>query len=66
MALYDFVCMDCGRDFELFVRGLIKDDERRCPECGSSAVRQKFTSFLSTGATSSTSGCQPSGASGFR
>jgi putative FmdB family regulatory protein len=66
MALYDFVCMDCGSTFELYVQGFIKDDEKRCPECGSSAVRQKFTSFLSTGSTSSGPTCGPSASSAFR
>lgn len=66
MALYDFVCTDCGGTFELFVQGFIKDDEKRCPECGSSAVRQKFTSFLRAGSASSSSACGPSAGSAFR
>jgi putative FmdB family regulatory protein len=66
MALYDFVCMDCGDTFELYVQGFIKDDEKRCPECGSRAVRQKFTGFLRAASTSSSSSCAPSPGSGFR
>jgi putative FmdB family regulatory protein len=66
MALYDFVCMDCGRTFELFVQGFIKDDQKRCPECGSHAVRQKFTSFLRSSSGSSNSTCGPSPGSAFR
>jgi putative FmdB family regulatory protein len=66
MALYDFVCMDCGSTFEVFVQGFIKDDDKRCPECGSHAVRQKFTSFLRAGSASSDSGCAPSPSSAFR
>jgi putative FmdB family regulatory protein len=65
MALYDFECRDCGKSFELFVRGFIKDDDKRCPECGSTAVRQKFTSFLRT-ASATGSACAPSASSGFR
>jgi putative FmdB family regulatory protein len=65
MAFYDFVCMDCGNSYELLVRGFIKDDDRRCPDCGSSAVRQKFSGSLHTGSTSSSSSCAPSG-SAFR
>jgi len=66
MALYDFVCLDCGDTFELYVQGFIKDDEKRCPECGSRAVRQKFTSFLRTGSASSGSTCAPNPSSAFR
>ncbi len=65
MATYEFVCMDCGHSFELFVQGFIRDDQKRCPECSSAAVRQKFSSFLrATG--SSSSGCGPAAGSAFR
>ena len=58
MAQYDFVCRDCGNAFEVFVRGLIKDADKQCPQCGSVSVRQKFSSFLSGGSSSSpASGC---------
>ena len=66
MALYDFVCMDCGHPFELFVQGLIKDDDKRCSECGSGAVRQKFTAFLRGGSAGSSSNFAPGGGSTFR
>ena len=46
MAQYDFVCRDCGNAFEVFVRGLIKDADKQCPQCGSVSVRQKFSGFL--------------------
>jgi putative FmdB family regulatory protein len=65
MALYDFVCLDCGKSFELFVQGFIKEEQKHCPSCGSVAVRQKFSSFLSTGA-SSDSACVPRPGSAFR
>lgn len=65
MALYDFECSDCGESFELFVQGFIKDEDKRCPTCGSTAVRQKFTSFLRTAAATSSS-CAPRAGSGFR
>ena len=46
MASYDLVCDECGHDFEVFRQGFLKDDDRVCPECGSTEVRQKFSSFL--------------------
>jgi len=63
MASYDLVCDACGRDFEVFRQGFLKDDDRVCPECGSTDVHQKFTSFLkSIGGSSVGGGCSvPSG-----
>lgn len=46
MASYDLVCDACGREFEVFRQGFLKDEDRVCPDCGSSEVRQKFSSFL--------------------
>ncbi len=55
MALYDFVCRECGHVFEVFARGFIREEQKECPKCGSGDVRQKFSSFLRNG--SSASGC---------
>jgi putative FmdB family regulatory protein len=60
MAQYDFVCSDCGHKFEVFVTGFIRDEHKVCPECASSSVRQKFSSFLRNGSASSGS-CAPTG-----
>jgi putative FmdB family regulatory protein len=62
MASYDLVCDACGHDFEVFRQGFLKDEDRVCPECGSTEVRQKFSSFLSSIGGGSGSGCgTPSG-----
>jgi putative FmdB family regulatory protein len=62
MAFYDFVCDDCGHAFEVFSTGFIKPEQRECPECGSHAVRQKFSSFLRSATGSGVGGCAaPSG-----
>lgn len=45
MASYDLRCCSCGRDFEVFVRGFLKDDAKICPDCGSREVEQRFTGF---------------------
>ena len=65
MASYDLVCDACGHDFEVFRQGFLKDEDRVCPECDSTDVRQKFTSFLKNiGGSSSGGGCAaPSGSS---
>jgi putative FmdB family regulatory protein len=55
MATYDLVCLECGRDFEVFVPGFIKDEDRQCPACGSFKTRQKYSAFLTNASTSSSS-----------
>ena len=46
MASYDLKCGGCGREFEVFVQGFLKDDHRVCPDCGSTQVEQRFTGFM--------------------
>lgn len=46
MATYEMVCNTCDSTFELFRTGFLKDEDKVCPECKSTEVRQKFTSFL--------------------
>ncbi|NLO28050.1 MAG: zinc ribbon domain-containing protein [Actinobacteria bacterium] len=45
MATYDLRCRSCGRDFEVFVLGFLKDETKVCPDCGSREVEQRFTGF---------------------
>ena len=62
MASYDLVCDACGHDFEVFRQGFLKDEDKVCPECGSTEIRQKFSSFLRNIGGSSDGGCSvPSG-----
>lgn len=70
MASYDLVCLACGHDFEVFVPGFIKDEDRQCPACGSFKTRQKFSAFLTNASSSSgPAGCadctQSSSGGGF-
>ncbi len=65
MATYDLKCRSCGREFEGFGRGFLKDEAKVCPDCGAREVEQRFTGFGGVtglgGANSSCySGCQPS------
>lgn len=64
MATYEFVCLHCDKHFEITVPGFLKDEERVCPACGSTEIRQKFSSFLRNIATSG-GGCSPVRGSGF-
>ncbi len=55
MATYDLVCLQCGRPFEVFVQGFLKDEDRQCPHCGSFTTRQKLSPFLTNARPSSSS-----------
>ncbi|NLE09898.1 MAG: zinc ribbon domain-containing protein [Actinobacteria bacterium] len=70
MASYDLTCRSCGKDFEVFVLGFLKEEAKVCPDCGSTDVEQRFTKFGGVmGSSQSWSGgggaasCRPS--SGF-
>jgi putative FmdB family regulatory protein len=40
MPTYDLACRSCGNRFERFMTRLIRDDDKVCPECGSTEVSQ--------------------------
>ncbi len=67
MAIYEFVCGECENQFEVYVQGFLKDEDRTCPKCGSLETRQKFSSFLRNfGAGSGGgAGCSRGRTSGF-
>lgn len=46
MASYDLMCEACGHAFEVFCQGFLRDEDKVCPSCGSTDVRQRFSSFL--------------------
>jgi putative FmdB family regulatory protein len=45
VASYDLKCRSCGKEFEVFLLGFLKDDAKLCPECGGRDVVQRFTGF---------------------
>ena len=65
MASYDLVCEKCEHVFEVFRQGFLRDEDRVCPECGSTEVRQKFSSFLRNIGGASGSDCAPRAGSPF-
>lgn len=68
MASYDLRCDSCGQDFELFVQGFLKDEQKVCPECGSHEVAQRYTGFLcgstAGGGSAAPAGCGHTGSFG--
>jgi len=62
VATINLTCQDCKHAFVVQTAGAIKDRQKRCPECGSTAVRQSLGSFLRNGPLSSpTCGVAPTG-----
>jgi putative FmdB family regulatory protein len=47
MPIFEFLCENCGQQFEelVFSNSAIKDVT--CPECGSEAVRKQISTFAS-------------------
>jgi putative FmdB family regulatory protein len=60
MPTYDMVCGKCSQTFEVFRPGFMRDEDRVCPECGSTEVEQAMTGFLTHfGSSSGKSNCGP-------
>ncbi len=49
MPLYDYLCRECGRQFELLRRIKDKDQGLQCPECHSDQVERIFSTFAAGG-----------------
>ncbi|MBW7881142.1 MAG: zinc ribbon domain-containing protein [Caldilineaceae bacterium] len=52
MPLYEYVCESCGTFFEYWVRSASAKEEILCPECKSSQVNKKFSTFGMKGGSS--------------
>jgi putative FmdB family regulatory protein len=46
MPVYDYVCNDCHKPFELVLTLREHDDQIKCPKCGSKNVEQEATAFF--------------------
>jgi DNA-directed RNA polymerase subunit RPC12/RpoP len=49
MIRLDLVCSTCRHSFQLEAATTLKDEEKRCPKCGSESTRQTFASYLRNG-----------------
>jgi putative FmdB family regulatory protein len=51
MPLFEYICQDCGRDFEKIVPR--HDSQTDCPHCNSERVEKQLSVFAVSGGTSS-------------
>jgi len=42
MPIFEYVCKDCGKDFEALVSG---EKKPHCPECDSAKLEQQYSAF---------------------
>jgi len=67
MPLYEFDCQDCGEPFEELVLSANGLSDVSCPDCGSTQVKKKLSTFaanISSGGSStraSAAACAPGG-----
>ena len=60
MSTYDMVCTKCQHTFEVYRQGFLRDEDKVCPECGSTETQLTFKSFLRHFGTATTSSnCGP-------
>jgi len=59
MPMFEFKCKECGHEFEDLVLSA-KSYKVTCPECSSSNVEKKLSSFAA-GSSSAGGSCAPSG-----
>jgi putative FmdB family regulatory protein len=45
MPVYDYVCNDCHKTFELILTLKEHEVDAKCPQCGSKNVEQEATAF---------------------
>ena len=45
MPVYDYVCNDCHKTFELILTLKEHEVDAKCPKCGSKNVEQEATAF---------------------
>jgi putative FmdB family regulatory protein len=65
MPLFEYVCKDCGKQFETLVFSSSNNSEIECPKCKSNNTEKKISVFSSSGNsgsnTSSSGSCSSRG-----
>ncbi len=55
MPIYEYRCKDCDAVSEILVRG--QSDKIRCEKCGSEKMEKLFSTFGTSGGSSSSGAC---------
>jgi putative FmdB family regulatory protein len=63
MPIYEFHCNRCEHDSEILVRSSDWQGTK-CPQCGSTKISKKFSTFAAAGGHSESSACETSGGRG--
>jgi putative FmdB family regulatory protein len=45
MPIFEYLCDDCGTQFEKLVRGSAQAEAVACPSCGQDHVKTQFSTF---------------------
>ncbi len=59
MPIREYVCSQCGNDFEKIVRMSQRTEDLECPSCGGHQLEKKLSSFSAHSASSRTSAPAP-------
>lgn len=59
MPIYEYVCLDCEKNFETLV--LSSDEEVECPDCHSKRLEKAMSSFAFAGSGGQSAGCSNTG-----
>jgi putative FmdB family regulatory protein len=63
MPLYEFECLECGKEFETLVPRAKEKPAVKCPACNSPKLEERISTFASASKTGSSgnANCAPSG-----
>jgi putative FmdB family regulatory protein len=64
MPTYELHCPECGHRFDRFLVRLLRDDDKVCPECGSTKVKAGVGGGFVARVSESGSSCAPKGGFG--
>lgn len=68
MPIYEYICQDCGKEFEKIVRFADANSDQPCPDCFGSRTYKKISvtaafgsAFSGASASTSSAGCGSGG-----
>jgi putative FmdB family regulatory protein len=51
MPIYEYICQDCGKRYDKFVRASTSKIALKCPKCGSDQGKKAFSAFSTPGSS---------------